>query len=119
MGPHWRPQIQRMNRMNWNTINFVGRFETIQKDTRRLLERIGAYEEFGASGWGVRTTTNTNNNNNSTGKNDSLAIFETNLAQHKTGASDKLKEHYRLEETKRLVLSHYHDDYEFDWFNFT
>ncbi|KAI2493564.1 sulfotransferase family [Fragilaria crotonensis] len=34
------------------TLNFVGHLETAEADARSLLERIGAWEAFGSSGWG-------------------------------------------------------------------
>lgn len=50
--PHWSPQTSRMEEKYWPYINFVGRMEHLEEDARRLLEKIGAWDEFGASGWG-------------------------------------------------------------------
>jgi hypothetical protein len=49
---HWGPQSERMETKYLSTLDFVGHFDTIEEDTVRLLQQIGAYEEFGASGWG-------------------------------------------------------------------
>ena len=106
--PHWRPQHLRMRRGNWKWINFVGHFENKQKDTRRLLEVIGAYDEFGATGWGRKRIDS----------NATLSIFEKNLANHKTGSGDKMKEYYSTK-TERLVLQHYRLDYNSEVFNLT
>jgi len=112
---HWEPQINRMRPRNWKWINFVGRFENARNDTRRLLEKIGAYEEFGASGWGEKTNDDENGTNNHT-----LAVFEVNAATHKTGAKKQMKAQYAAApETERLVMQYYRLDYSFELFNFT
>ena len=49
--PHWRPQGKRMEPKYFNTINFVGHMETMQKDAQRLLKLIGAWDKFGREGW--------------------------------------------------------------------
>ena len=102
---HWEPQSLRMQKENWKWINFVGHFENNQDDTRRLLERIGAYEEFGSSGWGES-------------HNKSLSIFEKNLALHRTGSGNKMNDHYSLK-LESLVLQYYRLDYSSELFNFT
>jgi hypothetical protein len=33
-------------------LNFVGHCATMQTDARRLLEQIGAWDDYGRSGWG-------------------------------------------------------------------
>lgn len=50
--PHWDPQWQRMEPDFWEVINFVGKIENIEEDSRRLLEKIGAWDAVGKSGWG-------------------------------------------------------------------
>jgi hypothetical protein len=50
--PAWRPQGQKMEPKYYPYINVVGRFENAAADARLLLERIGAWEEYGKSGWG-------------------------------------------------------------------
>lgn len=107
---HWQPQHLRMREENWKWINFVGKFENKQNDTRRLLERIGAYDEFGASGWGE--------NSEESGKNVTLAVFEKNIANHKTGSGNRMKDHYSPK-TERLVMQYYRLDYSSGLFNFT
>lgn len=49
--PHWRPQASRLDAKYWKYINFVGCMESIESDTKRLLQTIFAWDEFGASGW--------------------------------------------------------------------
>ena len=107
---HWKPQILRMRTKSWKWINFVGHFENMQNDTRRLLEQIGAYDEFGATGWGESSNDNDNNK--------TLSIFEKNTANHKTGSGNVLKDHYSSK-SERLVLQHYRLDYSSELFNIT
>ncbi len=103
--PHWQPQSKRLDAAsNWQFINFVGRFERRMEDTHKLLKRIGAFDEFGKSGWDS--------------KNASLAVFETNTALHKTGSSKKMDQHY-TEQVRKNVLEYYRKDYEMEIFNFT
>ena len=49
--PHWRPQGKRMESKYFDTINFVGHMETMQQDAHRLLLRVGAWDEYGRTGW--------------------------------------------------------------------
>ena len=56
--PHWRLQSQRMDEKFWPLVNFVGNMEDLSTShvARDLLERIGAWEDFGAHGWGENGT---------------------------------------------------------------
>jgi hypothetical protein len=51
--PHWSSQSKRMQLKYWRYINFDGHLETAQADAKALLERVGAWEEYGATGWGA------------------------------------------------------------------
>jgi hypothetical protein len=51
--PFWRPQGQKMEPKYYSLLNFVGHYETAEDDARRLLDRIGAWDEYGSSGWGT------------------------------------------------------------------
>lgn len=103
---HWKPQILRMHETNWKWINFVGHFENKQEDARRLLETIGAWAEFGASGWG--------------GDNNTLSLFQTNTAKHKTQSKSKMDGYYnQSSEVEALVFQQYQQDYNFELFNLT
>ena len=77
---HWIPQSQRMSNKFWRHINFWGRIETVQEDAERLLRRIGAWEQYGQTGWGIngtepvfttRSSSSSNNNNNQNHNNQS------------------------------------------------
>ena len=50
---HWNPYTMLTDKKWLSKINFVGHFETLESDARRLLERIGAWDDYGATGWGL------------------------------------------------------------------
>jgi hypothetical protein len=50
---HWRPQALFVPNNVLPVVDFVGHMETIQQDAKRLLTRLGVWQEFGQSGWGV------------------------------------------------------------------
>lgn len=74
--PHWNSQVERIARIShpgksrmqitameefsfhdnkyWKYINFIGHMDTVAQDTKALLTEIGAWDEFGKSGWGVQ-----------------------------------------------------------------
>ncbi|CAJ1959390.1 unnamed protein product [Cylindrotheca closterium] len=102
--PHWAPQIQRIDAPFWQHINFVGKFDTLQSDTKKLLNRVGAWEDFGESGWGP--------NSNET-------IFsKATHARHETGASGHLEEYYNSSWVRKTALQFYGKDYACPWFKF-
>ena len=91
----------------WERINFIGRFETVYEDTKRLLEKLGAWEEFGATGW--------------TGKDgQDGAIFDPRQkAQHGTKAQDiTSKEEYLTHKARQLIVNYYISDYHSPVLNF-
>jgi len=49
---HWRPMSQRLDAKFHGKLDFIGHLETAHEDARQLLEQIGAWEEYGQSGWG-------------------------------------------------------------------
>ena len=102
---HWRPQTERMESKYWPHINFVGHFETIEEDSQRLLERIGAWDEHGKTGWGIH-------------KNLTMFGKESNTNKHKTGAGNKLLEWY-TPELESWVEEFYAGDYNNPYLNFT
>jgi hypothetical protein len=50
---HWGPQSERMEATYFPLLDFVGHLESAEEDARELLKRVGAWEEFGKTGWGV------------------------------------------------------------------
>jgi len=92
--PHWEPQADRIDAKYWKYINFVGRMENVEKDTRSLLERIGAWDEFGASGW------------------PNGHIFNGSATvSHKTGSSKRLEDYF-TPEMDALAMPFLKRDYE-------
>jgi hypothetical protein len=49
---HWRPQNSRMESKYWPFIDVVLHVESAYTDSKALLQRIGAWDEYGATGWG-------------------------------------------------------------------
>jgi len=95
---HWIPQSSRMEARFWPFINFVGRMETITDNTERLLKQIGAWDQFGKSGWGESDG----------------ALFATKTGElgrkHATDARNKLKQ-YMTPELEKEVDEYYANDY--------
>jgi hypothetical protein len=101
--PHWLPQSNRLKPTNWQHINFVGHFDTLEEDARSLLEKIGAWQDYGVTGWGIH---------------GNLSIFQKNLARHSTSAKSQQDEFYTPQVLDR-VLSYLKPDYDHILFNFT
>ncbi len=107
--PHWKPQSKRIDRPFTPFINFVGHFDRIQDDTRRLLkslksERYDPWTEFGASGWGSYG-------------NESIFSKGTK-AKHQTSAITKLREYYNST-SEKVLEKLFATDYEDPILNFT
>lgn len=96
---HWRPQSRRMQDKYWKSINYVGRFDTLQQDAERLLKQVGAWERFGQSGWG---------------EDGSESVFQAKMGgtgrQHATNAKKKLQS-YLTAELEAKIDEYYADDY--------
>jgi Sulfotransferase family len=114
--PHWAPQSNRIRPRNWRHINFVGHLETVREDARTLLELVGAWDEYGSSGWGGPPSYN-------------QSIFETNTAWHRTSSNERMEDYYYQNNTitstgntmnvEEMVLRYYRTDYDHKLFNFT
>ena len=121
--PHWRKQSERITPAFRPFINFVGRFENIQSDTKRLLDHLddrqlmkttntttatttqseSLWEMFGSTGWGPDRN---------------MSIFSDGTkAKHETSAITKLKQFYNAT-SEQLVEEIYHDDYHDELLNF-
>ncbi|GAX25292.1 hypothetical protein FisN_5Lu384 [Fistulifera solaris] len=97
--PHWMPQSSRMEEKYWPFINFVGYMEHLSEDGERLLRQIGAWETYGAWGWGP------------TGKDSVFQSQEGGGGRaHATGARNKLKQ-YISQELEAELDSFYEKDY--------
>ena len=119
--PHWKPQTERIDYAFRPFINFVGHFDRIQADTKRLLKSLHSntltknhnglnggksdpWTIFGASGWG---------------KAGNESIFsEGSKAKHQTSATTKLRQYYNAT-SEALVEKLFAADYEDPILNFT
>ena len=103
---HWRGQHERVDSKYWPYMDFVGHVETAAQDAKTLLEKIGAWEEFGKSGWG---------------KDGTQAIFGSTDAksagEHATHSQWKVWQWY-TPESEKLVEKHYQADYMNPLFDF-
>lgn len=104
---HWMSQHERVDAKFWPYMDFVGHVETAANDARRLLRKIGAWDEFGATGWG---------------EDGSLAIFQstdtTGAGEHATWSQWKVWQWY-TPESEELVERYYQADYMNPLFHFT
>ncbi len=103
--PHWKPQSQRIDDNLWDYINFIGYFHNMAADTQKMLQDLGmgAWEAFGASGWGKF-------------QNESIFV-ESSQAKHRTSARTKLLHYFNDTISEGLIEDFYADDYnrfEFD-----
>ena len=117
---HWTPQYNQLPSRLWPTVDFIGSFDNLYNDTKRLLQQLtfttnhtnttstinkNAWDEFGKTGWGE------------SGK---YSIFDPQLKSsviHRTGAKTKLQSWY-TPEIEALVEQYYKDDYSFERFPF-
>jgi hypothetical protein len=94
---HWEPLSSRMENKYWDTLNFVGHMEATENDARKLLQRIGAWDEYGRTGWG---------------KYGNESIFASKQTiYHSTSAASQLASYY-TPELEELVDTRYTNDYE-------
>lgn len=104
---HWRAQHKRMESKYWPYMDMVLHVETAEQDAQLLLKKIGAWEQYGQSGWG---------------SDDSLAIFASKevsgAGEHATWSQYKHWQWY-TPETELKVETFFRVDYENPLFNFT
>ena len=78
---HWCRQSDLLRPVQWEQVNFVGHFDRLEEDTRRLLDDVlGVWDEIGASGW----------------PHGSLYAGSSTVG-HQTGAHDRLRQYYTRE----------------------
>jgi hypothetical protein len=99
--PHWRPQTYRMESEYWPFVNFVGRLETAAQHVKVLLQRVGAWDEYGKTGWGIYGNT---------------SIFESSAVRHTTGSSSRLQDYY-TPSLESKVEQLYRNDYASPYFS--
>jgi hypothetical protein len=88
----------------WKHINFVGKMETINEDTEKLLKKVGAWDDYGKTGWGPN-------------RNQSITETSGGKQSHKTGSASKIDQWF-TPNTERLVEDFYRADYENPVFDF-
>lgn len=92
----------------WPYINFVGRMETLTEDAKRLLRLVGAWQRFGASGWG---------------KDGKDSIFQSKAGgvgrHHATNARERLKQKISSVELEKAIENYYAEDFLNPLLNFT
>jgi hypothetical protein len=105
---HWRPQNRRMEAKYWPYINFVGRMETVADDAKKLLTSVGAWDQFGKSGWGQHRN---------------VSIFGTKASgdgrKHATNARERLRKYYNTSTLEQNIAFYYASDYANPVLNFT
>jgi Sulfotransferase family len=130
---HWMRQSKRMEDKYWPYINFVGHMETVEQDAERLLRKIGAWEKYGATGWGQENVTNhsskqsSSSNKNSTSS-DVLPVVDldyifapsqTMARSHASGASSKVKDIITSFDFEKDIETYYESDYRHAVLNIT
>jgi Sulfotransferase family len=104
---HWRPQHHRMESKYWPYIDHVLNVESADRDAKALLQKIGAWEEYGKSGWG---------------ESGNLAIFQSKdvagAGEHATWAQWQVWKWY-TPEIEVMVEQFYQCDYDNPVLNFT
>eukprot|EP00803_Ostreobium_quekettii_P007041 evm.model.scf_1490.1 EVM.evm.TU.scf_1490.1 scf_1490:16200-19766(+) len=83
--------------------SFIARVETLHDDFKELYERLGIWEEFGASGWGED------------GKHSFLEVFEASAnhpARLESSAGDVAAASYYTRDTLELVYKMYREDFD-------
>jgi hypothetical protein len=104
---HWTPQSRRMEAKYWPYINYIGRMENIEHDAQQLLQNIGAWDQFGATGWGINGTQSV----------FGLAAGDVGRT-HATNASERRRLYFTAE-LEDQVEYYYRDDYVNPRFNFS
>jgi len=93
---HWMPQTWRMEARYWPFIDYVGHVDNVAEDAQILLEKIGKWDDFGASGWGEL---------------GDLPIFGSTFEENLAKAYEVMAEYYN-DETEAFAETMYAEDYE-------
>ena len=100
----WASQTDHLGDKWWPAINFIGRVSHASEDIETLLKRVGAWEKYGAFGWGLDGTER---------------IFASNNSKHFTGASSKTCEYYTTELEEQVEDMFASDYARYDFFGDT
>jgi hypothetical protein len=92
--------------------------DTIKSDTQRLLESLGAWEAFGATGWVEQQERQQQADNDDVDNDeDEQTMIFAGTVEHATGARERLKEYYTTPELEMLAEKLQAVDYEKALFN--
>ena len=103
---HWDPQTDRMEDKYWPYINFFGSLENVEDDAKRLLQQLGAWDEYGSNGWDENGDTPIFHSANKDG------------LKHAKNAKDKLHD-FLYPEIEQEIEEFYDKDYKHPMFNFS
>mmetsp|Transcript_652 Transcript_652/g.1238 ORF Transcript_652/g.1238 Transcript_652/m.1238 type:complete len:208 (+) Transcript_652:1-624(+) len=105
--PHVRPQSQRMTYKYWRQVNFVGRYQHLERDARALFELLGLWNSpLIQSGWGPHGTERIFSQNATVGR------------SHGKGARQRTKG-LLTEDLRAELREYYREDYRHAILNFT
>lgn len=103
-GDHWNLQYERLERKYWSDVTMILQSSRADDDARKLLESVGAWSDFGASGWGPKGTD---------------AIFGPSVTtRHATNATAEMATYYKSPELEAKVEKMLYKDYRQKRFGF-
>lgn len=98
---HWARQSELLRPIQWQHVNFVGHFDNLESDSRRLLDDVlGVWDEMGATGW----------------PNGGLYAGSSTV-KHQTGAHDRMRQYY-TKESEDFADEWYKSDYDSPYLGF-
>ena len=103
---HWRPQHDRVDNKYWPYIDMVLHVESASEDAKKLLQKIGAWDEFGQTGW------------SSDHKSPIFGNAAKSAGSHATWSQYQVWQWF-TPAVERQVEAFYRADYENPLFNFT
>jgi Sulfotransferase family len=115
--PHWRPQSHRLPHASyWQFMTFTGHMESVADDAERLLRTIGAWDAYGASGWGDNHGGGDSNGTTAAATvpdDQAAAIFRGTMGRHHaTSAQQRMREYISADLEHQLRTDLYVNDYE-------
>ena len=111
---HWRPQNDRVDEKYWPYMDNILHLENAQNDAKELLQKVGAWDEYGSNGWGTIIT------KKKTGETRNRSIFEGNQdsGTHTRHSNDQVWKYY-TPDSELSVETVYRDDYNNPLFHLT
>jgi hypothetical protein len=96
---HWDVQSGRIPKHLWQYINFFGKMDNLDVDAENLLRQVGAWEDYGSSGWGP---------------DGDHAMFADEAGasaarQHATKANERMRQYYTPILERRVARRFYTD----------